>query len=170
MTDHINFTVAETARLLCCSRPTIEGRIGKDLQRVVGTTPIQLERGAVLVAYRDALSKHEDALRKLRRAAEEFGLGPSSESGRVAGPAPGTPARPADARSVVATGAEAQPPTNSVADLLGRLADAYDALAQERSGRAAAEMKIDELKRQLRQANAAIDALQPQPDANADLP
>lgn len=164
------FSIAEAERLMNVTRPTIEARIGKDLEALPQAKPKRLTRASVVNAYSNALQAAREKVERLEASGREFGVLPASPRTAPAASAPEGSSRPTrDARGAHSS-VEASTVPTSEAHLAERLAAAYDELASERAGRSAAELKIDELKRQVRQANAAIDALQPQPDANLDDP
>jgi len=108
------------------------------LELVHGQVPKRVSRESVVGHLLDRLSDHETKLLQLWASAAQLGLG--------------------DIGGASSTG----PTLRGSSD--GALQAAEEALAAERAGRAAAEARIDELKRDLRRANRAINALMPHPD------
>jgi predicted RNase H-like nuclease (RuvC/YqgF family) len=145
--DSRGFTVDEAARLLDISRQGVNPLFDTKFPLIADARPKRAGRNAVEEAHRHKVRELEESLKRLRAAATEL--------------------------NVDATEATALPPRDNgttrrereLQDQIEKLRSEFEA---ERIGRAVAEARIDTLKQQLRQANRAIDALKPAPDADFD--
>jgi hypothetical protein len=130
-------TLAEAARILGCSRPTVDTRIADGaLETIPGSSPARVSLDSLGRELERLISEEQQKLERLHQAAAELGVLGGEQKRSTADP------------------------------LSQRILELAQQLQQERVGRAAAEVRIDQLKADLRRANAAIDALKPDPDAD----
>jgi excisionase family DNA binding protein len=132
-------TVAEAARLLGCSRPTVDQKLKAGaLSSVPGVSPMRISTHSLLIELQYRVDATISDLERLQLAVRT-----------LSSPEPSDGVQVNDGLSRL---------------LLAENANVHEALERERIGRAAAELRIDELKRDLRRANAAITVLQADPD------
>jgi hypothetical protein len=131
-----SLTLAEASQLLRCSRPTVEQRIREGrLVRVDGTSPTRVDAGSVIRELERLIVQTTTELHGLMTARDQLMAGEQ--------------------------GTERLIETQQLADHGGLVRE----LESERTGRALAEARIDQLKADLNRANLAIQALLVDPDA-----
>jgi len=148
-TDPSDFTVAATARLLGISRQAVERKIGTTFHVVAGFHTVRLDGAEVLAAHRRSYHDLQAKVLALTNAGVELGVQSS--------------AQPVATTAGALTVEEPEPSSdlgNLLRGTLERLSEAEERIGVERAGRAVAEARIDELTRDLKRANAAIDRLQ----------
>lgn len=133
--EDLGVTVAEATELLGLTRPAIENR---KFPVARPGRPTLLSRRAVVTAYKAQREALETRLEGMKTAARCLGVEdlPTGDPGSMTEVA------------------------NLLNPLLDRLTGLMDRLAEERAGRAAAEVRIDQLKADLRRANARTRRLQ----------
>lgn len=148
----VTFSVAQAARLLGLTPQGVEKRVvGKaEGLRWDASAPRRLERAGVVREARKRFRELTSDLAVLQAEGRRFEVD-LEEGSRGQDPYASAVIRRAD-------------------ELQAEVDQLRSDLESERRGRAVAEARIDDLKRQLRQTNDAIRTLQPQPDANLDTP
>jgi hypothetical protein len=142
-------TVREAAEALGVTRQALEERIKKGrLVPLAGSNPIALNRTVIESEIRERLAEARSHLAALERGASSLAV----EAAEIPLQAIANPAR-----------------DQSAAPQSGELVRLRAALAEAETGRALAEAKIDELIRDVRRLNNAVDALKPQPDFDPDI-